>query len=181
LSEEVAEQAASALGEHVYSRDGEPLEVIIGRHLLAAGERLAVAESVTGGGLASRITAVPGSSAYFTGGYVTYTRRMKSEALGVAEILLATFGAVSKETAEAMAEGARAASHAEWAIALTGNAGPATDGPEAPVGAVYIAVAGPDGTEVTHRVWPVNDRGRVRAFAAQAALDLLNRRLRVRV
>lgn len=179
LSEEVAALAAEAIGEHVYSRDGESLESLIGKRLMDAGQTLVVAESATGGGLAERITSVPGSSAYFVGGYVTYSRRMKTELLGVPETLLAQFGAVSKETAQAMAEGAKTAAHADWAISITGNAGPSTDGDKAPVGTVYIGVAGPDGIEVTHRVWPVNDRGRVRAFAVQAALDLLNRRLRV--
>jgi PncC family amidohydrolase len=106
---------------------------------------------------------------------------MKTGLLGVAEALLAEFGAVSKETARAMAEGARRAAKADWAISITGNAGPSADGAEAPVGTIYIGIAGPDDIAkenlVTHRVWPVNDRGRVRAFAVQAALDLLNRRL----
>jgi len=165
------------LGDHVYSRNGEPLEAVIGSRLRAAGATLVVAESATGGGLAQRITGVAGSSAYFLGGYVTYSKRMKTELLGVPAALLAEFGAVSNQTAEAMAEGARMAARADWAISITGNAGPATDGSEAPVGTIYIGIAGPDGTAVTHRVWPANDRGRVRAFAAQAALDLLNRRL----
>jgi PncC family amidohydrolase len=120
---------------------------------------------------------MPGSSAYFLGGYVTYSKGMKTELLGVPAALLAEFGAVSKETALAMAEGARTVAHADWAVSITGNAGPSTDGDEAPVGTIYIGVSGVEGTTVTHRVWPVNDRGRVRAFAAQAALDLLNRRL----
>ncbi len=180
LSREMADLAAAALGDHVYSRDESTLETVIGRHLLAAKATLAVAESVTGGGLAARITNVPGSSAYFAGGYVTYSKRMKTEALSVPAALLAEYGAVSPETAKAMAEGARTAAHTDWAISLTGNAGPSTDGDEAKVGTVYIGVAGPDGTEVTHRVWPVGDRDRVRSFAAQAALDLLNRRLRAR-
>jgi nicotinamide-nucleotide amidase len=178
LSEEVAALAAEALGDNVYSRDGEPLESVIGKRLMRAGQTLVVAESATGGGLAERITTVPGSSAWFLGGYVTYSRRMKTELLGVPQTLLSQFGAVSKETAQAMAEGARTAAHADWAISITGNAGPSTDGGEAPVGTVYIGVGGLDGTEVTHRVWAINDRGRVRAFAVQAALDLLNRRLR---
>jgi nicotinamide-nucleotide amidase len=178
LSETVAAQAAEALGENVYSRDGEPLESVIGKRLAAAGATLVVAESATGGGLAERITRVPGSSAYFVGGYVTYSKRMKTASLGVPAALLAEFGAVSKEIAQAMAEGARIAARADWAISITGNAGPSTDGAEAAVGTVYIGVAGPSvQTTVTQRVWPVNDRGRVRAFAAQAALDLLNRRL----
>lgn len=177
LTEEVAGLAAAALGDYVYSRDDASLEVVVGRRLLAAGETLAVAESATGGGLAQRITSVPGSSAYFVGGYITYSKLLKTELLGVPEALLAEFGAVSKETARAMAEGARLAAKADWAVSITGNAGPSADGSEAPVGTIYIGIAGSDGTTVTHRVWPANDRGRVRAFAAQAALDLLNRRL----
>jgi nicotinamide-nucleotide amidase len=177
LCDEVAAKAADALGDNVYSRNDESLESVIGKRLTAMGATLVVAESATGGGLAARITSVPGSSAYFAGGYVTYSKRMKTELLGVPAALLAERGAVSKETAQAMAEGARTAAHADWAISITGNAGPTADGAEAPVGTVYIGVAGPDGTSVSHRVWPVNDRGRVRAFAAQGALDLLNRRL----
>jgi nicotinamide-nucleotide amidase len=177
LSEEVASRAAAALGEHVYSRNDEPLEEVIGKRLLAAEATLVVAESATGGGLAARITGIPGSSAYFVGGYVTYSKRMKTDLLGVPEALLTEHGAVSSPAAQAMAEGARCAAQTDWAVSITGNAGPTTDGAEAPVGTVYMGIAGPDGTTVTHRVWPVNDRGRVRAFAAQAALDLLNRRL----
>ena len=177
LSESVAEEAAKLLGEHVYSRDGESLDVVIGKRLLAAKAILVVAESMTGGGLAQRLTSVPGSSAYFAGGFVTYSKTMKSGLLGVPSSLIEANGAVSQEVAQAMAEGARKVTGADWAVSITGNAGPSTDGAEAPVGTVYIAIAGPSGTTVTHRIWPVNDRGRVRSFAAQAALDLLNRRL----
>jgi len=177
LSESVAGQVADALGDHVYSRDGEALESVVGKRLSAAGATLTVAESVTGGGLAERITRVAGSSAYFVGGFITYSRKMKTGLLGVPAALLSEYGTVSKEAAQDMAEGARRAAGADWAVSLTGNAGPSTDGAEASAGTVYIGIAGPDGTVVTHRVWPVNDRGRVRAFAAQAALDLLNRRL----
>jgi len=84
---------------------------------------------------------------------------------------------VSRETAEAMAVGARLRTGATWAISITGNAGPSTDGEQAPVGTVYIGLAGPGDTTVGHRVWPASDRARVRAFAAQMALDMLNRRL----
>jgi nicotinamide-nucleotide amidase len=177
LSEQMADRAIALLGSHVYSRDGRTLETVVGGRLEGSGQTLAVAESATGGGLAQRITTVPGSSAWFAGGYVTYSRRMKTELLGVPAELLAQHGAVSSETAAAMANGARRATHCDWAVSITGNAGPSTDGEEAPVGTMFIGIAGPDGTEVTHRLWPVNDRGRVRAFAAQAALDLLNRRL----
>jgi nicotinamide-nucleotide amidase len=177
LSERMAAQAVELLGPNVYSRDGKPLEAVVGARLAAAGATLTVAESATGGGLAQRITSVPGSSAYFAGGYITYARSMKIQLLGVPAELLAQCGAVSQETATAMADGARRGANADWAVSITGNAGPSADGEEAPVGTVFIGIAGPDKTEVTHRLWPVNDRGRVRAFASQAALDLLNRRL----
>ncbi len=177
LLKEVGDQIDAALGEKIYSRNADPLEVITGRKLVAAGATLAVAESATGGGLAERITTVPGSSAWFAGGFVTYQRRLKTALLGVPEELLASHGAVSSETAAAMATGARERTGATWAVSITGNAGPSTDGDEAPVGSVYIGIAGPDGVETFHRIWPSSDRPRVRAFAAQMALDMLNRKL----
>ena len=177
LLKEVGDQIDAALGEKIYSRNADPLEVITGRKLVAEVATLAVAESATGGGLAERITTVPGSSAWFAGGFVTYQRRLKTALLGVPEELLASHGAVSSETAAAMATGARERTGATWAVSITGNAGPSTDGDEAPVGSVYIGIAGPDGVETFHRIWPSSDRPRVRAFAAQMALDMLNRKL----
>ena len=177
LLAEVGGKIEAILGERIYSRNGDPLEAVIGKRLLAANATLAVAESVTGGGLADRITGIPGSSAWFLGGFVTYSRRMKTELLGVPKELLEQFGAVSKETAEAMAIGARARTGATWAIGVTGNAGPATDGDEAPVGMIFVALSGPDETIVFQRQWPTSDRPRVRAFAAQMALDALCRKL----
>ena len=177
LLAEVGGKIDVALGDRIYSRNGDPLEVVAGKKLTAQRATLVVAESATGGGLAERISSVPGSSAYFMGGFVTYTRAMKTELLGVSEDLLRQFGAVSRETAEAMAIGARRRVGATWAVSITGNAGPTTDGDEAPVGTVYIGIAGPWDTTVGHRLWPASDRPRVRAFAAQMALDLLNRKL----
>ncbi|MDP9171487.1 MAG: competence/damage-inducible protein A [Acidobacteriota bacterium] len=177
LLAEVGGQIDVALGDRIYSRNGDPLEVVVGRKLADRHATLAVAESVTGGGLADRISSVPGSSGWFSGGFVTYTRRMKTELLGVPEELLKQFGAVSHEAAEAMAIGARHRTGAAWALAVTGNAGPTTDGDEAPVGCVYIGLAGPRDTTVQHRVWPASDRARVRSFAGQMALDMLNRKL----
>jgi nicotinamide-nucleotide amidase len=183
LLAEVGGPIEAALGSLIYSDTGDPLEVVIGRKLADANSTLVVAESATGGGLAERITSVAGSSAYFLGGFVTYTRSMKTQFLGVPDAMLGQYGAVSKETAEAMALGAREKTGATWAISVTGNAGPATDGTEAPVGSVFIGIAGPDSpsgapnVEVFHRVWPSSDRPRVRAFAAQMALDMLNRKL----
>jgi nicotinamide-nucleotide amidase len=177
LLAEVGGKIEAALGDRIISRNGDPLEAVIGKKLASLHATLAVAESATGGGLAERISSVPGSSAYFLGGFVTYTKRMKTDLLGVPEELLDRFGAVSRETAEAMANGARRRTGATYALAVTGNAGPTTDGSEAPVGTVYAALSGPWETIVIHRQWPAGDRARVRSLGAQMALDLLYRKL----
>ncbi len=176
LLAEVGGQIEAVLGERIYSRNGDPLEAVIGQKLVAARATLAVAESATGGGLADRISGVPGSSAYFLGGFVTYTKRMKVDVLGVPEEVIERFGPVSAETAEAMAHAARLRTGATWALSVTGNAGPTTDGDEAPVGMVYVGLSGPRETVSFHRQWN-SDRARVRAFAGQMALDLLHRKL----
>jgi nicotinamide-nucleotide amidase len=177
LLADVGGQIDLALGDRIYSRNGDNLETVVGAKLAAQHATLVVAESATGGGLAERISSVPGSSAYFMGGFITYTKAMKTDLLGVSDDLLKQFGAVSRETAEAMALGARRRTGATWAVSVTGSAGPTTDGDEAPVGTVYIGLAGPRDTTVGHRLWPASDRPRVRAFAAQMALDLLNKKL----
>lgn len=177
LLAEVGEQIEAALGERIYSRNGDPLETVVGKMLSAAGATLVVAESATGGGLAERITSVPGCSKYFLGGFVTYSRAMKIACLGVPSETLEDFGAVSHETAAAMANGARAKTGATYALSITGNAGPATDGEEAPVGMMFVGLSSPDETIVMHRQWP-SDRTRIRAFAGQMALDMLCRKLR---
>jgi nicotinamide-nucleotide amidase len=177
LLAEVGAQIDAALGDRIYSRNGDPLEAVIGKRLVKLRATLAVAESATGGGLADRISSVPGSSAWFIGGFVTYTKRMKRDLLGIPAETLEKFGAVSRETAEGMANGARRRTGATYAIGLTGNAGPTTDGTEAPVGMIYVALSGPKETVSFQRQWPASDRPRVRAFAAQMALDVLRRKL----
>jgi nicotinamide-nucleotide amidase len=182
LLAEVGGKIDAVLGTRIYSRNGDPLEAVVGRKLANLHATLAVAESATGGGLAERITSVPGSSAWFLGGFVTYTKRMKIELLGVPAEILEQFGTVSAETAEAMAIGARRRTGAVWAVSVTGNAGPSTDGSasdagQAPIGMVHVGISGPTQTSTYHRHWPTSDRVRVRAFAAQMALDLLNRKL----
>jgi len=181
LLAEVGGQIEAALGDRIYSRNGDPLEAVIGHKLAAARATLAVAESATGGGLADRISSVPGSSAYFLGGFVTYTKRMKVDILGVPEEIIDRFGPVSAETAEAMAHAVRLRTGAAWALSVTGNAGPTTDGDQAPVGMVYVGLSGPGlpnkDTMSIHRHWASSDRARVRAFAGQMALDLLNKKL----
>lgn len=163
------------LGDRIYSRNGDPLEVVVGELLKKHHSTLAVAESATGGMLGERVTAVPGSSEYFVGGFVTYTNRMKTELLGVSEQTLEQFGAVSKETAEAMAIGARRRTGATYALSVTGVAGPDSGGDSAPVGTIYIGLADAAGCQVVHRHFP-GDRARNRAFAVQWALDLLRRK-----
>ena len=181
LSNEVASQIEAVLGDRIYSTNGDPLEAVIGHKLAARGETLVIAESATGGGLSDRFSMVPGASKYFLGSIVTYSGALKTELLGVSPELLRAFGPVSREVAEAMAIGARARTGATYSISLTGNAGPTSDAPgaagEAPVGHFYVGIATPHETTVTHRVWPTADRPRVRAFAAQMALDLLNKKL----
>src|SRR5579863_3733796 len=159
LLAEVGAKIDAVLGDRIYSRNGDPLEAVVGRKLANLNATLVVAESATGGGLAERITSVPGSSAWFLGGFVTYTKRMKIELLGVPAEILDQFGTVSAETAEAMAIGARRRTGAVWAVSVTGNAGPTTDGStsnvaQAPVGMVHVGISSPGGTKTYHRHWP---------------------------
>jgi len=131
---------------------------------------------MTGGALADRLTSVPGSSAWFAGGFVTYSKKMKSQALGIPLEAIERHGAVSKETAEAMALAVREKMGTTYGLSVTGNAGPTTDGQEAPVGMVYIGISDARGTDVFHRQF-IGDRPRIRSFAAQMALDILRRRI----
>ena len=176
LVEEVGRQIELVLGDRVYSRNGDPLEATVGEMLKRDHATVAVAESATGGGLAERLTSVPGSSAYFLGGFVTYNKRMKVDLLGVPEEIIDQFGAVSRETAQAMAAAVRRKTGATYGLSITGNAGPATDGDQAPVGMVYCGLADALGTIVVDRQF-VADRARVRQFAGQMALDMLRKRI----
>jgi nicotinamide-nucleotide amidase len=176
LLAEVGGQIDLLLGDRIYSRNGDPLEVTVGEFLKRDRATVAVAESATGGGLCERFTSVPGSSAYFLGGFVTYTKKMKVDLLGVAAETLDKFGPVSRETAQAMAVQVRRKTGATYGISITGNAGPTTDGDDAPVGMVYVGLADPKETIVLDRQF-IGDRPRIRSFAGQMALDILRRRL----
>ena len=164
------------LVEHVYSVDDETMEVAVGQTLMAAGATLAIAESCTGGLIASRITDVPGSSRYFLNGYVTYSNESKQRLLGVPAAILEQHGAVSKECAQAMAEGARKDSGAHYAVAVTGIAGPDGGTPERPVGRVYIAVADERGTICEQFDWP-GTRSQFKQRVSQMALNLVRKRV----
>ena len=163
------------LGNRIYSRNGQSLEEVVGDMLRERHNTLSAAESCTGGLLGERITSVPGSSAYFLGGFITYASRMKVEWLGVPEETIAQFGAVSKETAEAMALGARRRTGSTYALAITGVAGPDSGGEKAPVGTIYVGLADAAGCQVLHRQF-IGDRTRIRQFATQMALDMLRRK-----
>lgn len=174
LLAEIAGPIELLLGERIYSRNGDSLEAVVGELLKKRHATLAVAESVTGGLLAQRITSVPGSSNYFLGGFLTYSNRMKTELLGVSEEILRLHGAVSKEAAEAMALGARRRTGSTFALSITGEAGPEPI-ENVPVGTVYIGLADAGGCQVLHRVF-LGDRARIRVFATQIALDMLRKK-----
>lgn len=164
------------LGDRIFSRNGDSLEAVIGALLRVQGATVAVAESCTGGMVAERITSVPGSSEYFLGGFLVYSDGMKQSLLGVDPALIERHTAVSAEVAQAMAEQTRARTGATYAVSTTGEAGPESS-TGAPVGTVYIGIAGPEGAAETRKLNLPGDRARIRMFATQAALDALRRRL----
>jgi PncC family amidohydrolase len=176
LLAEVGDPMEKLLERHLFSRNGDPLEAIVGTLLRERGATLSVAESCTGGMVGERITSVAGSSDYFAGGFVTYTDRMKTDLLGVDPELIAQHTAVSKEVARAMAEGARARTGSTFAVSITGEAGPESS-TGAPVGTIFVGFAGPDAPPEALRFAMPGDRPRIRGFATQAALDVLRRRL----
>ncbi|MCO6481712.1 MAG: CinA family nicotinamide mononucleotide deamidase-related protein [Flavobacteriales bacterium] len=160
----------------IYGEGGQELEEVIGIRLKAAGQTLAVAESCTGGHVSHLITSVPGSSAYFLGGVVSYANEVKRKELDVPEALLREHGAVSRPVAERMAEGVRAALGSDWGLSTTGVAGPDGGTPETPVGLVWMAVAGPRGTVAAQSLF-AGTRSLVIQRATVTALDLLRRSL----
>jgi nicotinamide-nucleotide amidase len=152
------------------------LAVALGRAANAKRVMIATAESCTGGLLAGAITAVAGSSDWFERGFVTYSNASKIDQLAVPEHLIERFGAVSEEVARAMAEGALRASAAQWAIAVTGIAGPTGGTPEKPVGTVCFAWAGPREAGSERRLIP-GDRASIRRESVNVGLQGLIDRL----
>ncbi|HTR33570.1 MAG TPA: CinA family nicotinamide mononucleotide deamidase-related protein [Gaiellaceae bacterium] len=159
---------------YLFSRDERPTARLVLDLLRERGLTLGTAESCTGGLVAGRLTDVPGSSAVFRGGIVAYANDVKERELGVPAEVLAAHGAVSAETAAAMAQGARAALGVDVAVAVTGVAGPDGGTEEKPVGLVHLHAAGPDGELASRFDFP-GDRETVRLRATVAALHLVRR------
>ncbi len=179
LAAPTLEEVRRRLGDRVYGVDAPDLQTVVVAELRRRGQTLATAESCTGGLLAARITDVPGASAVFQAGVVTYANEAKTRLLGVPPELLARVGAVSPEVARHMAEGVRRRHGVDWGVGITGIAGPGGGSPEKPVGLVYIALSGAEETWLrvmrpTGRVMP---RAWTRSRAAGHALDMLRRAL----
>jgi nicotinamide-nucleotide amidase len=167
-----------ALGELVYGVGDQTLAEVVGENLARAGRTVAVAESCTGGLLATLITDIPGSSRYFACGWVTYSNQAKNRELDVPLEMVDKYGAVSEQVARAMAQGTRRKAGTDYAVSITGIAGPGGGTELKPVGLVYIAVDSREGTDASRHVF-ASDRSSVRLHAAQTALNMLRLKLRV--
>jgi nicotinamide-nucleotide amidase len=160
------------IGQSVEPYDGETPQASVARMLTERGATLAVAESCTGGRIASIFTAMPGASAYFMCGVVSYSNSAKMEILGVEAAALEQYGAVSRQVAEQMATGALTVSGADYAIATTGVAGPTGGTPEKPVGTVWIAVASREGVTARKMQFGTQREQNIEQASA-SAIDLL--------
>lgn len=176
LAEPMIDEIIGRLGDIVYSTIGASLPETCARMLTDDKLTLAVAESCTGGLVASKLVAIPGCSRFLLEGCVTYSDEAKVRRLGVKQKTLDAFGAVSEQCAREMAEGMRASSGADYALATTGYAGPDGGTEENPVGTVYVALASHSGTEVK-RISLHGERARIREISCLHAFDLLRRKL----
>jgi len=176
--DEVEPSVLSVVGDYLVSGDEESMEEVIVHLLSKRHETMATAESCTGGLLASRLTNVPGASAVFLEGFITYSNESKVELLGVPAELLSSHGAVSEQVVRLMAEGALRKSGANYALATTGIAGPGGGSPEKPVGTVWLALSAQGNeTEVWKETIPT-DRITFKQVVTQSILDRLRRRLK---
>ncbi len=164
------------VGKYIYAHDDKAIEQIVAQQLLATGKTIAVAESCTGGLLAHKLTNIPGSSGYFERGVVTYSNEAKMELLAVPKEILQRHGAVSEQTAKAMASGVRRLAETDFGLSTTGIAGPSGGTPEKPVGLVFIGIA--QGEEsIARRFVFTKDRLRNKERTVQATLDILRTEL----
>lgn len=176
LLDDMSSQITSVLGKAVFTTNGETMEEIVGKMLLERGLTVSTAESCTGGLVGRRFTEVPGSSAYYMEGAITYSNEAKVRMLGVSEKTLAEYGAVSPQTAEEMAAGIRERAGTDLAVSTTGIAGPGGGTDEKPVGTVYVGFADKNETRSIKLNLP-GDRYLVRWRTSQAALDYLRRQM----
>jgi nicotinamide-nucleotide amidase len=179
LVNEAERIASRILGDRIYGTDDDLLETIVVRALADSRQTLAVAESCTGGLVAHRLTNVPGASAVLLAGWVTYSNEAKQKFLGVRAETLAVHGAVSEATAKEMATGARQQSGADYAIAVTGIAGPTGGTPDKPVGTVWMALASAKHTLALRCFNPL-DRETFKQVSSQQVLDILRRHVLAR-
>jgi nicotinamide-nucleotide amidase len=165
------------LGAIVYgTEDEETLEEVVAKLLIAKGLSLATAESFTGGKIASLLTAMPGASAYFKGSVVSYATETKIKVLNVPEKIIATYSVVSEQVAVAMASGVQELLKTDFAIATTGNAGPAKGDSDAAVGTVCIAIASPNGV-VVEKFQMGTHRERIVQKSVNKAFELLQKEI----
>ena len=176
-AERILQRVRGIFGDAIFATGKEELPRLVVERLVARGERLAVAESCTGGLVAEMLTGVAGASGAFDLGVVAYANAAKTELLGVAEDVLARHGAVSEPVARLLAEGVRRRGRTTWGIGVTGIAGPTGGTPEKPVGTVHLAIAGATATHAWERHY-FGDRDRVRRTAAYDALNQLRLLLR---
>ena len=174
--DELAEKIIDKMGVALFAKHGETMEEAVGDLLKSRSETVAVAESCTGGLISMRLTETPGSSAYLMEGAVTYSNDAKKRTLNVPAGILDEFGAVSSQTAEAMAKGMRDRAGTTYAISVTGVAGPDGGSEEKPVGLVYIGFADASGAKSIKFIFP-GDRYLIRWRSSQAALDYLRRQI----
>ena len=176
MAEEDEKSLRNKLGELVYGTGEQTLAEVVGEKLAQQKKTIAVAESCTGGCLAKLLTDIPGASRYFTYGWITYSNSAKTSELGIPADLIEKYGTVSGQVAQAMAKGARKRAATDFAIGITGIAGPTGATEQKPVGLVYISVDFDNGCE-TKRCLFSHDRAFIRFRAANTALNMLRLKL----
>ncbi len=176
LTSQAAAQAREALGEFIYGEGDDRLEDAVVRLLSAAGKTLTVAESCTGGCVAHRLTNVPGASQVFDSGLIVYSNEAKKRLLKVSPSTLQKHGAVSEKTAQEMADGARRVAKTDYAVSVTGIAGPMGGTSEKPVGTAFIGLADAQST-TARRYYHPGEREAFKQNVSQHALNMLRRRL----
>ena len=165
------------IGQYIYGEDGETIQEAIGKKLTSNKQTLSTVESCTGGYISHLITSVPGSSVYYKGAVIAYSNDIKESIINVRSETLQNFGAVSEETVKEMADGIRKKFKTDYAVATSGIAGPGGGTADKPVGTVWIAIAGPDGTILTKKLTILKDRISNIKYSSVTALVLLWQRI----